>query len=904
MEEIFLGLIVILGVIGGWILGVVGFFSARRALRETATLRRQLAAFGAVPPDMRFDPTPHGPIPQSGPVPPPWARPPADAPEEPPQAPPEEPPEEPAAAPPPPIEDPIPEPAAAPPSAAPPRPPRDLEALLTMRWGIWLGAAALLMAGVFLIRYAVEQEMLGPPVRCALAFLLGGVLIAAAEWMRRHDLPVPGLPADQAQPALAAGGVAVLFGAAYGTGPLYQLVPTLAGFILLAAASLSGLALSLRFGQLVAAVGVAGSFVAPALIETQSPSLPGLFAYLLFVTAAALAVVRTTAWIWLGWATTVAGAAWVVIAAATAPGIDDWAAALFVPASALLYLLLLPPAALDHAIGRRLIWVPTAALGLAGLLLTLAHPADATRAGLLLLGPLTIWKAAAEPRLRRLPWLGAFFYLMVLAGWAVHVPMQPDPALQFGPVVDQQVQWMLGIAALMAGIFAAAGLAMQTRAPLPLAWATLPAAVPVLALAISYARVAMFQTRADWAIIAFLLGAGLIGTTGFSMRGTRPDARQVAGTHAAGAVAALALGCGMLLSDQWLTLAVALFLPALAWIEAKADLPPLRQVAIAVAAFVLIRLLGNWYVLDYAYGGTPILNGLLPTYGVAAAAFAAAAVLFRRRGDDATVGILEAGAVAFATVLVALEIRHFSADGQFRRPYFTFGEAALHVSSMAIMASATMRIATRLGRIVLGYAWRIQGAIALAGALGLVLVNPFFTGQRVGEWPLLDWLAVAYLLPAGLALAAATHPATGQPPGLRRLLRAYALVAVFLWITLEIRHLFHGSRIDFMRDVEGAELWAWSGAWLVYGGALLVLGLVRRNRAIRLAALAIIGLATAKVFLIDMGELTGLWRVLSFLGLGLALIGFGALYRRLAAAPAAPSSDTASDTAPDTAPPA
>jgi uncharacterized membrane protein len=49
---------------------------------------------------------------------------------------------------------------------------------------------------------------------------------------------------------------------------------------------------------------------------------------------------------------------------------------------------------------------------------------------------------------------------------------------------------------------------------------------------------------------------------------------------------------------------------------------------------------------------------------------------------------------------------------------------------------------------------------------------------------------------------------------------------------------------------------------------------------LRLAALAVVGLVCAKVFLIDMSGLTGLWRVLSFLGLGLALIGLGVVHRR------------------------
>jgi len=41
------------------------------------------------------------------------------------------------------------------PVAAAQRP--DIEALLTARWGVWLGAGALVLAGVFLVNYAVDE---------------------------------------------------------------------------------------------------------------------------------------------------------------------------------------------------------------------------------------------------------------------------------------------------------------------------------------------------------------------------------------------------------------------------------------------------------------------------------------------------------------------------------------------------------------------------------------------------------------------------------------------------------------------------------------------------------------------------------------------------------------------------
>ena len=49
----------------------------------------------------------------------------------------------------------------------------------------------------------------------------------------------------------------------------------------------------------------------------------------------------------------------------------------------------------------------------------------------------------------------------------------------------------------------------------------------------------------------------------------------------------------------------------------------------------------------------------------------------------------------------------------------------------------------------------------------------------------------------------------------------------------------------------------------------------------RLASAAVVFLTIGKVFLLDMAELGGVWRALSFIGLGLVLVGIGWLYQRL-----------------------
>ena len=879
--EVFL-ILLVLGFFLGWALGIAGYRKASALQRRVQALEDALRT-GA-------------PLAAPAPRPPsPWDRP-AQAPLPVQEAPAQEVPV--------PEATPAPEPAAEPEPAvaAAPKPARPgLEELLTLRWGVWLGAGALLLAGVFLVRTAVEEGWLGPGPRCALAGLLGLVLIGGAAWLRRRPaaersgIRAAVLGPDQAPAALAAGGLAILFGAAYAAGPMYGLLPPLPGFGLLAAVALAGIALALAFGPVVAAIGIAGAYGTPALIETQDPSLPGLFLYLLAVTVAALAVLRQVGAPWLGWCAAGASAAWVVAGGMIAGSTGAvWAPALFAPVAAALHVGLLPGAALDAAIGRRLALLPFALLAAAALVLVPGATGPGPAVGVLLFSVVGLAAAARDGRLMPLPFLAALAGLLMLLGWTIPAWLAPEEAVTIDGVVQALLPirpWppeallpFLGAAAALAAMHGLMGAWRERRGERPVAWAALPAAVPVLALLVAYARVRGFALDGRWALAALALAAASTGLAGLA---ARTGVVQRAGAHAAGAMAALALGAAMVLSDQWLTLAVALFLPPLAWVEARSGLTPLRRVALAVAGVVLARLLLNWNVVDYAVGATPVLNGLLPAYGVPAACFALAAAMFRRRRDDALVGVLEAGALAFLTVLVLLEIRHAMTGGDWAGTGgWSLVEAGLQVSALALLASLARWLDRRLGgRPVLGWGWRLLFLGTAGLGAGLVLDNP-----AVDRWeglrpvPVLNALALAYLVPAVLAGLAVRGLA---PRWIARLLALYALVAGFAWVTLEVRHRFHpGDMPLWLGDIEGSELYAYSIAWLAFGAALLALGIRQGVASLRLAALGVIGLTILKAFFIDMDELEGLWRVLSFLGLGLALIALGAVYRRFVVTPA------------------
>jgi uncharacterized membrane protein len=72
-----------------------------------------------------------------------------------------------------------------------------------------------------------------------------------------------------------------------------------------------------------------------------------------------------------------------------------------------------------------------------------------------------------------------------------------------------------------------------------------------------------------------------------------------------------------------------------------------------------------------------------------------------------------------------------------------------------------------------------------------------------------------------------------------------------------------------------------SGLWATTGLTALVVGLLRDERALRLGALALLGTTIAKVFLYDLAALESLYRVGSFIALGLLLLLAAGLWQRM-----------------------
>lgn len=87
----------------------------------------------------------------------------------------------------------------------------------------------------------------------------------------------------------------------------------------------------------------------------------------------------------------------------------------------------------------------------------------------------------------------------------------------------------------------------------------------------------------------------------------------------------------------------------------------------------------------------------------------------------------------------------------------------------------------------------------------------------------------------------------------------------------------NGPSVAVLRDLQQLSL---SGIWLLYSAVLMVIGFWRSHRGTRIVAMVLFGLSIAKIFLYDLSFLETLYRIFSFIGLGVILLTVSYGYQR------------------------
>ncbi|HEX6105469.1 MAG TPA: DUF2339 domain-containing protein, partial [Gemmatimonadales bacterium] len=176
---------------------------------------------------------------------------------------------------------------------------------------------------------------------------------------------------------------------------------------------------------------------------------------------------------------------------------------------------------------------------------------------------------------------------------------------------------------------------------------------------------------------------------------------------------------------------------------------------------------------------------------------------------------------------------------------------------------------------------RWYGLLTLAAAVqylfqGAAADRPGEEAAFVGRWALALWSAIG----ATVALAAGLFRVTAdreETASIRFGLWVAAGLMMLFGVTAEIRRYFLIHHAERASLAGGLAVSAW---WLVFASALVALGFRRSIKSLRLAGLAVAGLAVVKVILVDLSSLDALYRVGSVFLLGLVTLSLAYLYYR------------------------
>jgi uncharacterized membrane protein len=250
---------------------------------------------------------------------------------------------------------------------------------------------------------------------------------------------------------------------------------------------------------------------------------------------------------------------------------------------------------------------------------------------------------------------------------------------------------------------------------------------------------------------------------------------------------------------------------------------------------------------------------------------------------------IELFAVFLLTVFAAVEIKRL-----YNGPLLSIWpsdevEASLHILAWLGLACALVWGASLLSPPA--SVWGARALIALS-AVGIIfgsmaVFNPVLSGIPLRGGAVFNSLLLSYVAPIALLAFIAQRLGALGWTSFRPAFGGAALLLSMAYLTLETKRLFQGPDM-VARALSNAESYAYSAVWLAAALALFLAGIRLAQKYVRYAGLGVIVLVVLKVFLLDMSNLEGLYRIASFMGLGLCLVAIGWLYQRFVQKPAAP----------------
>lgn len=796
----------------------------------------------------------------------------------------------------------------------------DLESRIGGNWFNRIGVLAIFLGVAFFLKYAVDNEWIGPGSRVLIGVAIGILFLIGGERLRKRY-------ASYAY-GLTGGGIAVLYASIwFASSKRYGLLSTTAAFVLMAVVTITASLLAARYSALpIAILGLIGGFLTPILLSTGVDNEVGLFGYIAVLDAGVLLLAYSKQWRSLNYlsfiSTVLMFGAWM----------DEWydpsklrTTIIFLTVFFVLFALL---AVLYNVVNRRptgwldLTMVFSNALLYFGMSYELLDVKYHSRLGLfavlvaafyLGLGYFT-YRRDREDKLLVFTFLGLGFLFSVLA-----VPIQFEQHwITMGWAIEGAVMTWIGLrandrtsrnGALIVFLIAISHWALwdaQEFAYLPSAHLAPAHFVPLLnrralscaVLIVSLVAAAIFYKRYGESGEERKSSGGLLllAANALAIALLSIDANDYFEQRKA-------LATGRDFGDS-LANAKALTLTALwtiyglgtLFIGVARRIRPLRFLALVLLAGAAIKVL----VVDLRYyqasWHTTILNQTFASFALIVAALAIGAWFYARNfeADDEERNIVLPLLIGAANVLAIIALS---------------AEVWGHFVRLEAGAQDFDRL-ENTKQFVLSAVWAIYGAVALwAGikrgtsafrigalfllALTIVKVLMIDLSYYDAAWHTLilnqtfaSFAVLVYALASGARFySRAKSGEEDESKSIVPVLVASANVLALIALSAEALGYYAakmnaGATSGTLGDLRLAQQLSLSVVWAIYGGAMLTIGIARRSKLLRVMALLLLGLTIFKVFLFDLSSLEKLYRIISFIVLGAILLAVSFLYQR------------------------
>lgn len=775
--------------------------------------------------------------------------------------------------------------------------------LLIINWPLALAGVSLALGGVFMVQYGIENGVLGTRMRVAGAVILGVALIFAGEHIRRRFGDETSGPTAMIPSTLSGAGLVALFAAPVAAHALYDLIGPAPALIMTTAVSAAAILLGWFHGRSLVVGGVIGAVLSPALVD-GAPDGSGLLLYhqvLIAFTGVSVGAIRRWPGVMALSLALPAWMGWVVYANLPTPGPMSIFALAMAAVAVIIPNRSLTPShdgttltgALSLGSDFPRIETLFAGAGVAFAAVTLLFVgSEAGPTGLLFAAGAAAAGAVAMVRVApRAPALSDLFAPFALSAIGVLVGQygfSGTALLVLHDVRDDVAGGLIssletpppimGVATSLLFVGAALGvslLLLGTYLPRPRlsfstpVWAPFVPGIPIAAaFALQAFWLPEFEIgRYGWALLVIGAAALLTGAAAYAAR-VEEGPGPVTGQISAGAAVLIAHALFIMLSHSVLTVALGGLLVAIAAADRAYRLRGFGLLLQAGTVLLGWRFLYDMFeAAPTLYGGAlPALASQLPPVFCAAAACA----LLSDRRPAARI-TLESGAWGAGAIAASVQVYHLLGEGS---PHVSFGLFAVTALVPGFVQLYRLPAGGRVMRWVRGFLATIFMGF---GTLVLLARETFFfpvhasstASETVSGLFPFDTIFAAYL-PLIVVLLGGARALAPRLGWVRKILVVSAAANAATVVFLEIRRFWRGPDLS-VPGVTQPELYSYTIAMMIAAAGLLMLAWAHGSDRFRRLAMVAAAVTIAKVFLVDMDGLTGLIRVASFVGLGLAL---------------------------------